>query len=868
MKDFTKSIISSRKPMPRDAAHARGKDACEGGCGVVGFASTVPVRGSHIFEPSMQMHNRGNGKGGGIACACLDPGQLGVSERVLREDYILQVALFDDSAKAEVEKEFIEPRLDVHHETLIQPAADWQDLGMPIEPPGVARFFVRVKDEVLDKFASENGLDGFERRDVEDEFIYRNSARLNRKLYAPLGEKRAFVLSHSRDLMLFKVVGYAEQVVKFYGLEDLSARVWIAHQRYPTKGRVWHPAGSHPFIGMNEALVHNGDFANYFSVSEYLRQHNIASQFLTDTEVSVLLFDLWRRVYKYPLEYVIEAMAPTTELDFDNLDPDKQRVYRAIQALHMHGSPDGPWFFIIARSRPDQDRYRLLGITDTSMLRPQVFALQEGDVSIGLVASEKQAIDATLHSLHQEDPRFRLVADRYWNARGGSHTDGGAFTFTVTRNNGSFELSCTDKFKKPITAPPGEYALLPDFEPSAPGDGEELLARLEGELSEDMAKEAFARVSEVIGSWSLDQLRWMVSGIEKMAQGDEQRLMSSLELLTYLNDRHYDTGGMRPAAVLQVVREAIDRLLDAVPGIDSEDQSSMKRIDWDTRSSLRPPSHSETTLVICARKFPPEGDDCDSRLAISAYQAGWKRFLVYGLKGQRFSACGFGPGTRGVRMDLYGSSGDYLGSGIDGMEVHVHGHGQDQLCQIMKDGLVVVHGDVGQAFLYGGKGGEVYVQGNAAGRPLINAVGRPRVVINGTCLDYLAESFMAGDPEKGGGFVILNGVRFDDKGRVVELDAPYPGSNLFSLASGGAIYVRDPRGRLVPEQLNGGEFAELGSKDWQLILPYLKKNQELFGISVEDDLLTAEGKKMPPEKVYRKVRAVKLEVLSKVEVPE
>ena len=41
------------------------------------------------------------------------------------------------------------------------------------------------------------------------------------------------------------------------------------------------------------------------------------------------------------------------------------------------------------------------------MLRPQVFALQEGEVSIGLICSEKQAIDATLASLAGEDPRFR-----------------------------------------------------------------------------------------------------------------------------------------------------------------------------------------------------------------------------------------------------------------------------------------------------------------------------------------------------------------------------------------------------------------------------------------------------------------------------
>jgi glutamate synthase domain-containing protein 3 len=247
---------------------------------------------------------------------------------------------------------------------------------------------------------------------------------------------------------------------------------------------------------------------------------------------------------------------------------------------------------------------------------------------------------------------------------------------------------------------------------------------------------------------------------------------------------------------------------------------------------------------------------------------GWRHFIVYGLKGQRFQACGFGPRTEGVRIDLYGSSGDYVASGIDGMEVHVHDNGQDQLAQIMKSGILAVFGDVGQTFMYGSKGGEVYVMGNAAGRPLINAVGKPRVVINGTCLDFLAESFMAGDPHNGGGFVILNGIEFDDQGSIREQATPYPGSNLFSLASGGAIFVRDPRNSIVPEQLNGGEFAAFNDEDWGLILPYLQKNERLFGISIEQDLLTVDGERRSPNEVYRKVRAIELKVLTGVEVPE
>ena len=60
-------IASRRREMDHGAPILR--EAEEGGCGVVGFAASVPVPGRHIFEPSIQMHNRGNGKGGGIACA-------------------------------------------------------------------------------------------------------------------------------------------------------------------------------------------------------------------------------------------------------------------------------------------------------------------------------------------------------------------------------------------------------------------------------------------------------------------------------------------------------------------------------------------------------------------------------------------------------------------------------------------------------------------------------------------------------------------------------------------------------------------------------------------------------------------------------
>ena len=170
--------------------------------------------------------------------------------------------------------------------------------------------------------------------------------------------------------------------------------------------------------------------------------------------------------------------------------------------------------------------------------------------------------------------------------------------------------------------------------------------------------------------------------------------------------------------------------------------------------------------------FSPKAGTATPHLAVDAYHLGWRHIIHYNTRGTRFHAAGFGPATDGLRVDCYDNPGDYLGSGIDGLEAYVHGNAQDQLCQISKRGKAVFFGDVGQTFLYGAKGGDIFVLGNAAGRPMINAVGKPKVVINGTALDFLAESFMAGDPLAGGGFAIVNGLRMRTTAAFPRLRSP------------------------------------------------------------------------------------------------
>ena len=459
--DEIRRVVASRERlydgMPPTFQH---KAEEEGGCGVTGFACTIPVAGRHIFTPSAQMHNRGNGKGGGIAAVGFDPDQLGISREVLESHYCLQIAALDPECIEELAAKHIRSVFDIAAESKLKTVKNWQELpSLEVRPPDIFRYFVRVKPDALDAFIAENQLQAMDREKAEDEFVYQNSLRLNAEYYASLGEKKAFVVSQGRNMLVLKIVGYAEDVVRYYCMDDFKAHVWIAHQRFPTKGRVWHPGGAHPFAGLDDALVHNGDFANYQSMVDYLKQRGLRTMFLTDTEVAILVFDYLSRVHNYPLEYIIEALAPTTEMDFDLLPKAKQEIYRKIQIAHMHGSPDGPWFFIIARNKKYEREFQLLGITDTAMLRPQVFAVQNGEVQIGLVCSEKQAIDATLKSLAAEDPRFCTVADKYWNARGGSSSNGGSFIFSIKDDANSptgKTLTCVDKFGNPVTTPEGQ----------------------------------------------------------------------------------------------------------------------------------------------------------------------------------------------------------------------------------------------------------------------------------------------------------------------------------------------------------------------------------------------------------------------------
>src|SRR3989475_6478707 len=180
-------LVNSRKTLPFSKPPLVKQEA-EGGCGVVGLACNVPLEGKYLLQSLVQMRNRGNGKGGGIAAVGLVPEQLGVSEKILKEDYILQVAYLNKSVRKQVEDEHVRPFFVVDYEARENAVDDYRSIpGLEVEPPEVYRYSVRVKRDVLADFARKNGLEGLEENEVEDEFLYQNSYRLNQQYYSSLG---------------------------------------------------------------------------------------------------------------------------------------------------------------------------------------------------------------------------------------------------------------------------------------------------------------------------------------------------------------------------------------------------------------------------------------------------------------------------------------------------------------------------------------------------------------------------------------------------------------------------------------------------------------------------------------------------------
>ncbi|MFQ5752713.1 MAG: hypothetical protein ACE5HI_12015, partial [bacterium] len=617
---------------------------------------------------------------------------------------------------------------------------------------------------------------------------------------------------YKRDKKLSLVVpncGKRAVVIFNYG-----AHIWIGHQRFPT---VFSPysGGSHPFYGrVYEALIHNGDFANYVAMVRFWDQFGGAPQFRTDTEMAAKAYAILKQM-DYPQPHIFEAFAPTTGIDLQRLKKINHELavdFEAIQKAQIAGSPDGPWFFIISDQDPTTRDLRVIGLTDTSVLRPSVFVWQHSPngrwASIGLVGSEEQACRSVLHTLYQSGILASKEPDRVKIIRGGSIEQdkegdlrgGGAIVYNLkrkTRNN--YEFMVCDKFGNRVNQEDGQSY---DFKSQLNFDTDEVqslapdLFNIEGWLKFRKAEKLFSYVKANLKNWEFNTFRWLVESLGNYARTDDQ-LTLVIAALTLIKDRlqSIEVGNgkclKKRASLIQIVTDELDNIFDHIPPLSNGDTKRRYfRLTAKMQNQVFDCDDPGKILVVDATGFASEGHQSLARTLVQAFNEGWRKFIVYKITGQRYLGTGFGLHTHDLKIHLYGSPGQDSANSMMGGTVYVHADAQNDMAKIIHSGTVVVHGLAGNTGIYGAKGGEIYVRDSVGTRWVINSVSSPagpglKVVIVGSAMEYLAESLM-------GGMVLMLGLEWDENGTLRRKYLPFAGNSILAGASAGKVIVYDP----------------------------------------------------------------------------
>ncbi len=337
------------------------------GCSIFGmmnlegkrFSSRDPVKAIS------NMHERGNGLGGGFAVYGLYPEHA--------DDYAFHIMYLSKEAKEKTGK-LLNDSFDVIHEEEIptREANVWN-------PPFVWRYFIQ-----LGKRKPEN--------QTADDYVTEKVMRINTET------GKAFVFSSGKNMGVFKGVGFPEDIADFFCLEEYEGYIWTCHGRFPTNTPGWW-GGAHPFNILDWTVVHNGELSSYGINRRYLEMYGYKCTMQTDTEVLAYAFDLLMRRQHLPMEIVSQILAPPFWTEIEASESKQGRTLRALRQTYGSLLMNGPFSVIVAHQG------EMIGLTDRIKLRP---------LSAG--------IRGDFLYLSSEEAAMRLVSpvlDKYWNPRGG-----------------------------------------------------------------------------------------------------------------------------------------------------------------------------------------------------------------------------------------------------------------------------------------------------------------------------------------------------------------------------------------------------------------------------------------------------------------
>jgi glutamate synthase domain-containing protein 1 len=323
------------------------------------FSARDPVRAI------ANMHERGNGLGGGFAVYGIYPEH--------QDDYAFHLMYLSKDAKEKTDRLLRENFDMIHEEEIPTREANVRD------PPLVWRYFVQPRKRRHETQSA-------------DYYVTEKVMRINTET------GKAFVFSSGKNMGVFKGLGFPEDIADFFRLEEYEGYLWTCHGRFPTNTPGWW-GGAHPFNILDWTVVHNGELSSYGINRRYLEMYGYKCTMQTDTEVLAYAFDLLMRRQHLPIEIVSKILAAPLWSEIDAMEPKQQRVLRTLRQTYGSLLMNGPFSVIVAHHG------EMIGLTDRIKLRPLV-AGTRGDFLY----------------LSSEEAAMRLVSpmlDRFWYPRGG-----------------------------------------------------------------------------------------------------------------------------------------------------------------------------------------------------------------------------------------------------------------------------------------------------------------------------------------------------------------------------------------------------------------------------------------------------------------
>lgn len=337
-------------------------------CGLFGMMDLTGKRFSskNPVKAISNMHERGNGLGGGYAIYGLYPEH--------NDDYAFHIMYLNTKAKEKTEK-LLTQNFDVikAEEMPVNPKANvWK-------PPLIWRYFLQPKKKAV-------------KNQSDDEYVLQNVMRINTETDG------AFVFSSGKNMGVFKGVGFPEDVAEYFCLHEYEGYMWVCHSRFPTNTPGWW-GGAHPFNVLDWTVVHNGELSSYGINRRYLEMYGYRCTMQTDTEVMAYALDLLMRKQKLPIEIVARILAPPLWIEIDNMKSKEKCLYTALRQCYSSLLMNGPFTIIAAHNG------EMIGLADRIKLRPLTAGIK-GDFLY--ISSEESAMQLVASNL-----------DVVWNPRGG-----------------------------------------------------------------------------------------------------------------------------------------------------------------------------------------------------------------------------------------------------------------------------------------------------------------------------------------------------------------------------------------------------------------------------------------------------------------